>query len=65
MKKLTRYCGPCDALVSSNPCRWCGADTDRWPADDSETDREYQERAKNDDDGREYGHPADRLAGRQ
>lgn len=56
MKKLTRLCMPCDQLTSKKECPACGADTDRWPADDSETDREYQARAKS---------PADQSAGRQ
>lgn len=50
-----RYCGPCDEYTNSNPCAECGAETDRVP--------EENPREKGDGDGREYGHPGDRLAG--
>jgi hypothetical protein len=26
-----RYCGPCDEYTNSNPCKKCGADTDKMP----------------------------------
>ena len=26
-----RYCGMCDKLVPGRECKWCGADTDKWP----------------------------------
>jgi len=44
--KLKRYCGPCDALTSKKVCPECGADTERWTADGSETDRFYQAKAE-------------------
>jgi len=46
MATKKRYCSPCDALTNANPCTDCGADTERWPADGSETDREYQRAAR-------------------
>jgi hypothetical protein len=41
-----RYCGMCDELTNANPCPACGADTERWTADGSHTDRYYQEQAR-------------------
>ncbi|HWN84096.1 MAG TPA: hypothetical protein VNN99_03060 [Vicinamibacterales bacterium] len=34
MRARRRYCGPCDAYTTANPCRACGAETDRVPAND-------------------------------
>lgn len=47
-----RFCLPCDAVTNANPCRACGADTDPWPCDGSETDREYQRRSERRADAR-------------
>ena len=53
-----------------NDCPICGAQDGYECApgcdcDNCEAALRHQERQKNEDDGREYGHPGDRLAGRE
>lgn len=49
-----RYCIPCDDYTNANPCKACGADTERVPEN---------QRERGDDDGREYGDPRDHRDG--
>lgn len=54
-----KYCVPCEATVypaKDGDCPNCGAGLDTLPRED--------QREKGDDDGREYGHPADAIAER-
>lgn len=49
-----RYCGPCDEYTNANPCKACGADTDKLPVPVHEDGRE-----QGDDDSVEYADPRD------
>lgn len=51
-----RYCEMCDVWTNQNPCKECGASTS--PA-------ESDPREKDDDDGREYADPRDRIEDRE
>ncbi len=55
-----RLCMPCEELTNANPCRKCGADTDKLARPVRDWADLTDPREKGDDDGREYADPRDR-----